>query len=77
MMHNGKENYKIRVLQVVNAEQMFTSSNLGMKGKTDLVLLCEMETVNKQTKASDMKRCFIPFELKTGEKELSTYSMQV
>lgn len=74
---NGRDNYKIRVLQVVNAEQMFTSSSLGMKGKTDLVILCEMETINSQTKTSDIKRCFIPFELKTGEKELSTYSMQV
>jgi len=66
----------MRVLQVVNAEQMMTAHNLGLKGKTDLVLFCEVTTTNKDN-TTEIKRCFVPFELKTGEKEVMIYNMQV
>ena len=63
------------MLQVINAEQMITSPNLGLKGKTDLVLYCEVTT--KKEGNLEIRRCFVPFELKTGEREVALYNMQV
>jgi len=65
----------MKVLQVVNAEQMMTSHNLGLKGKTDLILFCEVTAVKDGV--TEVKRCFVPFELKTGEREVTIYNMQV
>ena len=70
-----KDDSKIKVLQVINAEQMITSPNLGLKGKTDLVLFCELTT--KKNGTEEIRRCFMPFELKTGEREVTLYNMQV
>lgn len=60
---------------MINAEQMINAPNLGLKGKMDLILFCEM--IGQGDSDSQLKRAFLPFELKTGERELFSYNTQV
>ncbi len=72
---DGKATSKMKILQVINAEQMITAPNLGLKGKPDLVVLCEI--TSSKGEETHSRRCFLPLELKTGEKEYYIYNMQV
>ena len=74
MVNNGGDGFKIKVLQVMNAEQMINIPQLGLKGKMDLILFCEMVNIKDET---ILKRAFLPFELKTGEREVYSYNCQV
>lgn len=71
-MEISDEKVDIRVIRILNAEQMIISHNLGLKGKLDLVMQCEYSSNNQNT----LKRAIIPFELKTGENEIYTHNGQ-
>jgi hypothetical protein len=54
---------------------MINAPNFGLKGKMDLILFCEM--IGQNDGELQLKRAFLPFELKTGERELFSYNTQV
>ena len=67
----NEKNLKVKILRVIDIEPMIISNTLGMKGKLDLLVMCEY------IKNKEIKRAIIPFELKTGEKESQFYIGQV
>ena len=67
----SEKNLKVKILKIIDIEPMIVSNTLGMKGKLDIVVMCEY------IKNDKIKRAIIPFELKTGEKESEYYIGQV
>ena len=54
---------------------MINAPSFGIKGKLDLILFCEIESKDELGNLQT-RRQFVPFELKTGEKELYSYNAQ-